>query len=115
MPECSDPDVGVYDVAWHRDGFVFYGGGRYDDGETLLVLEDCKGQRRLTMRIVEKDSFDRPEGSALFDAVDKAVRSKQRYTMRQIEAIGKAAGARTRLGAADSVSCACAKYGQLAS
>jgi hypothetical protein len=111
MPECGDPGVGVYDVAWHEGGFVFYAGGRYDDGETLLVVDDCPRQRRLTMQIFDKDNIDRPKGSALFDAVDAAVRSKQRYTMGQIEAIARAAGARTTRGAAAYVSCACEKYG----
>ena len=114
MPECSDAGVGVYDVAWHGGGFVFYAAGRYDDGETLLFVEDCPGQRRLTMRIVEAGDLDRPRGGALFDAVDRAVRSKQGYTMGQIQAIGRDAGARTKLGAADDVSCACRLYGQTA-
>lgn len=112
MPECSDADVGVYDVAWHADGFVFYGGGSYDDGETLLVLEDCPRQRRLTMRIVETDDVDRPKGARLFETVERAVRSPQGYTMGQIEAMARQAGARTKLGAATQVSCACRKYGQ---
>ena len=114
MPECSDAGVGVYDVAWHGGGFVFYAGGSYDDGETLVVVEDCPGQRRLTMRIVEAGDLDRPKGGALFDAVDRAVRSKQGYTMGQIQAIGRDAGARTKLGAAADVSCACRLYGQTA-
>ncbi len=64
------------------------------------------------MQVVDKDAVEKPKGSALFDAVEKAVRSKQRYTMGQIEAIGTAAGARTKLGAAGFVSCACERYGQ---
>ena len=111
MPECSDPGVGVYDVAWHQGGFVFYGGGQYDEGETMLVVDDCPRQLRLTMQIFEKGDIDRPKGGALFEAVDAAVRSKQRYTMGQIEAIARAAGARTKRGAATYVSCACEKYG----
>lgn len=114
MPECSDPDIGFYDVVWHQGGFVFYGGGRYDDGETLLVIDDCPRQRRLTMQVFDKGDIDGPKGSALFDAVDAAVRSKQRYTLGQIQAIAKAAGARTTLGKAASVSCACEKYGAVA-
>lgn len=112
MPECGDADVGLYDVTWHADGFVFYGGGRYDDGETLLVLEDCPRQRRLTMRIVEKGDIDRPKGEKLFETVEKAVTSRQAYTMGQIEAMARQAGASTKLGAATHVSCACEKYGQ---
>jgi hypothetical protein len=111
MPECSDPGVGVYDVAWHGGGYVFFAGGRYDDGETLLVLDDCAKQRRLTMQVFDDVNTDRPKGAALFDTVDRAVRSKQAYTMRQIEAIARKAGAKTVLGAASFRSCGCEKYG----
>ncbi len=112
MPECSDADVGVYDVTWHADGFVFYGGGRYDAGETLLVLEDCPRAQRLTMQIVETDDIDRPKGAKLFETVEKAVMSRQAYSMGQIEAMARQAGARTKQGAATDVSCACRKYGR---
>jgi hypothetical protein len=111
MPECGDPGVGVYDVAWHGGGYVFFAGGQYDAGETLLVLDDCPKQRRLTMQIFDDDKIDKPRGGALFDAVDKAVRSQQSYTMRQIEAIARKAGAKTVFGPASFTSCACEKYG----
>lgn len=112
MPECGDPDIGLYDVAWHQGGFVFYGAGRHDAGETLLVIEDCPRQRRLTMQVFDKGNTSK--GAALFDTVDAAVRSKRRYTMGQIQAIAREAGAKTKLGQATSVSCACFKYGAVA-
>jgi hypothetical protein len=114
MPECSDAGVGVYDVAWHGGGFVFYAGAAMTTARPAGLSRIAPGQRRLTMRIVEAGDLDRPRGGALFDAVDRAVRSKQGYTMGQIQAIGRDAGARTKLGAADDVSCACRLYGQTA-
>jgi hypothetical protein len=111
MPECSDPGVGVYDVAWHQGGFVFYASGLYDAGETLLILEDCSAQQRLTMRIVDTDIVDKPKGGALFDVVEKAVQSKQRYTMGQIAGIARETGAKVNQRKASDVSCACKTYG----
>jgi hypothetical protein len=63
------------------------------------------------MSVIDSDIHEKPKGGALFDAVDKAVRSKQAYTMGQIAGIAREAGAKVTQGPAAYVSCACERYG----
>jgi hypothetical protein len=116
IPECTpvgaerDAGVGEYTVAWHGGGFVLYASW---DAQYRLFLDDCKGQRRLEMQSAKKtDPTDNAMAQdALYSAVSAALESKQRYTMRQIQAIAREAGAKTRMGKADYVSCGCDRYG----
>jgi hypothetical protein len=116
IPECV-PDgaeraagVSEYSVTWHSNGFVLYPDWAKD---YRLILDDCKGQRRLEMTAPKLgDATDRAIAQdAMFDAVNAALDSKQRYTMRQIQVIARQAGAKTRMGRAEYVSCGCDRYG----
>jgi hypothetical protein len=115
MPEGAERAAGIgeYSTRWHGNGFVLYPNWVSETGEYRLILDDCKGQRRLIMTSVKLDD---PNANAdaerkMDDAVQGAVESKQRYTMRQIQAIAREAGAKTKLGTATYVSCGCDRYG----
>jgi hypothetical protein len=116
LPECT-PDgderaagIGDYSVQWHGAGFALYPAW---DEDYRLILDDCKGQRRLVMQSVRKDdpNDNAMAQMAMSDAVLAALESNQRYTMGQIQAIARQAGAKTRMGKAEYVSCACDRYG----
>lgn len=116
LPECTpegaERAAGIYDysVQWHGGGFVLYPAW---DEEYRLILDDCKGQRRLIMQSVKlADPNDNAMAqTVLFDAVIGALESRQRYTMGQIQAIAREAGAKTRMGKAPYVSCGCDRWG----
>ena len=112
MPDGAERAAGVseYDVRWSGNGFVLY--SVFGD-EFWLILDDCAGQRRLKMVVAKKDTIraDLAARDRLWDAVDAALESRQQYTMGQIQAIGRDAGAKTRLVKADYVSCGCERYG----
>jgi len=112
LPEGAERQAGVheYDVHWHGGGFVFY--VTWHEGAGLF-LDDCKGQRRLVMRSAEGDGpYATYEAQrALMDVVLASLESKQRYTMGQISAVAREAGAKTKMGKADYVSCGCDLYG----
>lgn len=102
--------VGAYDVYWHGGGFVLYVTWQED---VRMHLEDCKGQRRLVMQLVEGPDLETTLAArdAVFDAVFEALESDKQYTMRQIGSIARAAGAKTSMGRADYLSCGCDRYG----
>jgi hypothetical protein len=119
LPECSPAGaeraagIGEYSTRWHGNGFALYPSWVSETGEYRLILDDCKGQRRLVMTSVKLDD---PNANAdaerkMDDAVQAALESKQRYTMGQIQAIAREAGAKTKLGRATYQSCACDRYG----
>jgi hypothetical protein len=119
LPECSATGaeraagIGEYSTRWHGNGFVLYPSWVAETGEYRLILDDCKGQRRLVMTSVKLDD---PTANAdaerkMDDAVMAALESKQRYGMGQIQAIARQAGAKTKPGKATYVSCACDRYG----
>jgi hypothetical protein len=107
VPECFDAAVGEYDVEWQGGGFIFY--QAFSDGPYHLLLDDCRNDRRLSMILEAKGT----EGEiwmaeeALYKRVFAALRSEKSYTMRQIAAIAKESGARTKLGKATYQSCGC--------
>lgn len=112
--ECHDAGFGGYDVLWHDGGFVLYP-GRYSHDDYRLVLEDCAGNRALTIvRAYDKpalqDNWD--DSEALHAAIDAALTSKRAYTMAQIGDIARKHGAKATIGAMGYESCACEKYGQ---
>jgi hypothetical protein len=112
VPEGPERAAGVseYTVSWHGNGFVFYTSW---DEDYRLILDDCKGQRRLVMTAPKRgDVNDRAIAQdAMYAAVSAALESKQRYTLRQIQAIAREAGAKTRVDRAGYVSCGCDRYG----
>jgi hypothetical protein len=119
LPECSATGaeraagIGEYSTRWHGNGFVLYPNWVADSGDYQLILDDCKGQRRLVMTSVKLDD---PNANAdaerkMDDAVQAALDSKQRYSMGQIQAIAREAGAKAKLGKATWQSCACDRYG----
>lgn len=119
LPECSATGaeraagIGEYSTRWHGNGFVLYPSWVSETGEYRLILDDCRGQRRLMMTSVKLDD---PNANAdaerkMDDAVTAALESKQRYGIGQIQAIARQAGAKTKLGKATYVSCACDRYG----
>jgi hypothetical protein len=111
--ECHDEGVGGYDIIWHNGGFVLYP-GRYTHEDYRLTLEDCPGDRALQIVLLYQgddlvEKWDRDE--VLIAAVEKALQSQQRYTLGQIAAIARDAGARTKITTLPYESCACATYG----
>ncbi|MCU0829769.1 MAG: hypothetical protein MUE52_20915 [Tabrizicola sp.] len=119
LPECVPEGaeraagIGEYSTRWHGNGFVLYPSWAADTGEYRLILDDCKGERRLVMTSVKLDD---PNANAdaerkLDEAVQAALVSKQRYSMGQVQAIARDAGAKTKLGKATYVSCGCDRYG----
>jgi hypothetical protein len=119
LPECSATGaeraagIGEYSTRWHGNGFVLYPSWVSETGEYRLILDDCKGQRRLVMTSVKLDD---PNANAdaerrMDDAVQTALASKQRYTMGQIQAIAREARAKTQLAKAAYQSCACDRWG----
>jgi hypothetical protein len=119
LPECSATEaeraagIGEYSIRWHGNGFVLYPNWVADTGDYQLILDDCNGLRRLVMTSVKLDD---PNANAdaerkMDDAVQAALDSKQRYKLGQILAIAREAGAKTKLGRATYVSCACDRYG----
>jgi hypothetical protein len=119
LPECISTGaeraagIGEYSTRWHGNGFALYPHWVSETGEYRLILDDCKGQRRLVMTSVRLDD---PNANAdaerkMDEAVQAALDSKQRYSMGQIQAIARQAGAKTRLGKATYQSCACDRYG----
>jgi hypothetical protein len=116
IPECV-PDgaeraagVSEYSVSWHGNGFALY--SQWSD-DYQLVLDDCEGQRRLLMTAPKLGNVNDTAiaQDLMFNAVFAALESRQRYTMGQIQAIARKAGAKTTLGAAGYVSCACERWG----
>jgi hypothetical protein len=119
LPECSATGaeraagIGEYSTRWHGNGFVLYPNWVADSGDYQLILDNCQGQRRLIMTSVRLDD---PNANAdaerrMDDEVMAALESKQRYTMGQIAAFAREAGAKIKLGKASYVSCACVLYG----
>lgn len=119
LPECTTSGaeraagVNDYSTRWHGNGFVLYPSWFEGTGDYRLILDDCKRQRRLVITSVKLDD---PNANAdaerkMDDAVTAAVESQQRYTMGQIQAIAREAGAKTMLGRATYVSCGCERYG----
>jgi hypothetical protein len=119
LPECSATGderaagIGEYSTRWHGNGFVLYPSWFEGTGDYRLILDDCNNQRRLVMTSVKLDD---PNANAdaerkMDEAVTAAMESKQRYTMGQIQAIAREAGAKTKLGKATYISCACDRYG----
>jgi hypothetical protein len=119
LPECSATGaeraagIGEYSTRWHGNGFVLYPNWVADTGDYQLILDDCNGHRRLVMTSVKLDD---PNANAdaerkMDDAVQVAMESKQRYSMGQIQAIAREAGAKTKMGRATYVSCGCGLWG----
>jgi hypothetical protein len=105
-----------YDPAEIAPGWVIYSHATYTDSgpdvETL-VLESCAAGVRLVAEIrFDPNAID--AGYAVSDAVHAAVRgaadggNPQTYSLDQIAALARAAGAETQVGNSPYRSCACA-------
>ncbi len=116
VPECTasgaEAKAGVtdYSTAWHGGGFVLY---QVWSDRARLYLDDCVNARRLVMTPPKSRDTARAidNEQAVYLAVRSALDATEAYTMAQIGAVARKAGARTALAAARYESCACDLYG----
>lgn len=118
LPECMGSNLAPeeaeyieYSPAWAQGGFVYYQLTSRASDRTTFVLDDCTGGRRLTMQPAGWSAPDFETRSAgqvrLHDTIATALESAKGYSMEQIRALARGAGARASLAAAKYESCAC--------